>query len=61
LDEKLRAAGTPVVYVEYPQTEHGFDLIFPQVSPPAQAALYETERFLALLAAGYGVTDDKEL
>jgi acetyl esterase/lipase len=61
LDEKLRAAGTPVVYVEYPQTEHGFDLIFPQVSPPAQAALYETERFLALLAAGYGVTDNKEL
>lgn len=51
LNEKLRAVGTPVVYVEYPQTEHGFDLIFPQVSPPAQAALYETERFLALLAS----------
>jgi acetyl esterase/lipase len=50
LNEKLRAAGTPVIYVEYPLTEHAFDLILPQISLPAQAALYETERFLALLA-----------
>jgi hypothetical protein len=40
-----------ILHVEYPQTEHAFDLILPQISPPAQAALYETERFLALLAA----------
>jgi acetyl esterase/lipase len=50
LADKLRAAGVPVVHVEYPQTEHAFDLILPQISPPAQAALYEAERFLALLA-----------
>jgi acetyl esterase/lipase len=47
--EKLEAVGVPVIYVEYPQTEHAFDLILPQISPPAQAALYEVERFLALL------------
>ncbi len=47
--EKLEAAGVPVIYVEYPQTEHAFDLILPHISPPAQAALYEVERFLALL------------
>jgi acetyl esterase/lipase len=46
----LRAAGVPAVLVEYPQTEHAFDLLLPQLSPPAQAALYETERFLAVLA-----------
>lgn len=50
LAQKLEAAGVPVVYVEYPQTEHAFDLILPQVSPAARAALYETDRFLALLA-----------
>lgn len=51
LADDLRQAGVPVVYVEYPQTDHAFDLILPQISPPAQAALYETERFLALLSA----------
>jgi acetyl esterase/lipase len=51
LADDLRQAGVPVVHVEYPQTDHAFDLILPQISPPAQAALYETERFLALLAA----------
>ncbi len=49
LTERLQEAGVPVIYVEYPQTEHAFDLILPQLSPPAQAALYEVERFLALL------------
>lgn len=50
LADRLREAGVPVVHVEYPQTEHAFDLILPRLSPAAQAALYETERFLALLA-----------
>jgi acetyl esterase/lipase len=50
LAAKLREAGVPVVHVEYPQTEHAFDIILPRLSPAAQAALYETERFLALLA-----------
>lgn len=50
LADQLREAGVPVVHVEYPQTDHAFDLILPMLSPPAQAALYETERFLALLA-----------
>ncbi|MCL5256941.1 MAG: alpha/beta hydrolase fold domain-containing protein, partial [Chloroflexi bacterium] len=46
---KLEEAGVPVVNIEYPQTEHAFDLILPKISPPAQAALYEVERFLALM------------
>jgi acetyl esterase/lipase len=51
LAEALWAAGAPVLHVEYPQTEHAFDIILPDFAPAAQAALYEVERFLALLAA----------
>ena len=50
LADRLRQAGVPVVHVEYPQTDHAFDLILPRLSPVARASLYETERFLALLA-----------
>ncbi len=46
----LRRANVPVIHVEYPGTEHAFDLFWPRFSPPAQATLYEIERFLALLA-----------
>jgi len=41
--------GTTSVYVEFLNTEHGFDLFFPRWSPAAQAATYDTERFLALM------------
>jgi acetyl esterase/lipase len=43
----LAAAGATVVYVEFPRTVHGFDLLFPRLSPPGQAALYDLEHFLA--------------
>jgi acetyl esterase/lipase len=50
LYHKLAQAGIPVVYVEYPQTEHAFDVvILTRYSPAGQAALYELERFLALV------------
>lgn len=49
LYHKLVNAGVPVVYVQFPQTDHGFDLFLPQFSPPAQAALYDLDRFLALM------------
>jgi len=42
-------AGVPVVYVEFPQTDHVFDLILPKFSPPAQAARHDLDRFLALM------------
>lgn len=32
-----------------PQTDHGFDLQLPQISPAAHTAFYDIERFLALL------------
>lgn len=51
LADRLRGVGVPVVHIEYPCTEHAFDLILPQISPSAQASWYEAERFLALMAA----------
>ncbi len=50
LTSSLRLAGVPVVSVVLPHTEHGFDLMLPAYSPPAQAALYDVERFLVLMA-----------
>ena len=29
----------------------GFDLLLPQLSPPAQSALYDVDRFLALMVS----------
>jgi len=49
LRRALEDAGVPVVYVPLPAVEHAFDLCLPRVSPPAQAALYDVERFLAVV------------
>jgi acetyl esterase/lipase len=51
LAQALRSAGVPVVYVEFPWTEHAFDLMYPPLAnPAAKAALYDLERFLAYVA-----------
>jgi len=49
LQRELQAADVPVVMIEFPHTEHAFDLVLPQISPVAQTATYDVERFLALL------------
>lgn len=49
LDRALRGAGVTSIYVEFPDTDHAFDLAFPKWAPAAQAATYDTERFLALM------------
>jgi acetyl esterase/lipase len=49
LHDSLQAAGVKSIYLEYPHTGHGFDLILPRLSPSAQAATYDVERFLALV------------
>lgn len=52
LHRTLERAGVPAVYVELPWTEHAFDLMYPPLgNPAAKAALYDVERFLALIAA----------
>jgi acetyl esterase/lipase len=50
LCRKLMDAGVPVVYVEFPQTDHAFDLVaLPRLSPSVQASLYDVDHFLALM------------
>lgn len=49
LYDKLVDHGVQAVNIIYPLTNHAFDLVFPQVSPSSQAALYYLERFLALM------------
>jgi acetyl esterase/lipase len=52
LHQKLCAAGAVSLYVEYPHTVHAFDHYFGvsrRVAPAAQTAVYDIERFLALL------------
>ncbi len=46
---KLVESGVPVIISVFPWTNHGFDLLFPQISPTAQSALYDVDRFLAIL------------
>ncbi len=49
LHRKLTKCGVPSVMIIYPLANHAFDLILPKVSPPAHAALFYLERFLALI------------
>ena len=51
LHRRLQEAGAPSVYVELPRTDHAFDMFFPEISPAAQSALYDVDRFLALMAS----------
>jgi acetyl esterase/lipase len=48
LYKDLLAASVPVILVEYPHADHGFDLVLPQVSPVARSAVHNVERFLML-------------
>jgi acetyl esterase/lipase len=46
----LVEAGLPSILVEFPNTEHAFDILSPKWSPATQAATYDVERFLAIIA-----------
>lgn len=50
LYSRLKEAGIPVAMHLLPQTDHGFDLILPKLSPAAHNAIYDVERFLANMA-----------
>lgn len=51
LRRKMEAMEAQVVYVEFPQTDHAFDLFLPPYSAATLAAIYDIDRFLALLAS----------
>lgn len=50
LQLRLAEARVPVVMHVIPQTDHAFDLILPTISPSAHNAIYDVERFLAIMA-----------
>jgi acetyl esterase/lipase len=52
LHRELKAAGVPTVYAEYAEAEHSFPVVTAGAlrwAPGIQAALYDIERFLALM------------
>lgn len=49
LYQALQGTQTLSILVEFPHSEHGFDLVLPQVSPVARAATQDVIRFLAWL------------
>jgi acetyl esterase/lipase len=51
LHRRLQEAGVPSVYVAFPRTNHAFDMFLPELSPAAQAAMYDVDRFLGLMAS----------
>ena len=48
--KKLVESDVPAINVIFPYTNHAFDLLLPQISPAAQAAQYDVDRFLAFLS-----------
>jgi acetyl esterase/lipase len=53
LHQALCGVGATSVYLEFPDTVHGFDQyigVSRRVAPAAQSATYDLERFLALMA-----------
>lgn len=49
----------PAVLHILPQTDHGFDLLLPHIAPSAHNALYDVERFLALMTVRKGTIESK--
>lgn len=49
LYKRLVAENVPAILHILPQTDHGFDLALPKIAPAAHNAIYDVERFLALL------------
>jgi acetyl esterase/lipase len=49
LHRRLAVAGVPLTCVEYPATEHAFDLVLPWFSPAAQAVWHDIDQFLNLI------------
>jgi acetyl esterase/lipase len=45
----LVAQKVPAIMHSLPQTDHGFDLLWPNIAPSAHTAFYDVERFMALM------------
>ena len=50
LYQRLLAENVPVVLHVLPQSDHAFDMVFPRIAPAAHNAIYDVERFMALMS-----------
>ena len=50
LQGRLVEEQVPTVLHILPQTDHGFDLTLPKISPAAHNAIYDVERFMAVMS-----------
>jgi acetyl esterase/lipase len=50
LYSRLVKEKVPVILHILPQTDHAFDLAFPKIAPAAHNAIYDVERFMAVMA-----------
>lgn len=58
---KLLEENVQTVMHILPQTDHGFDLVLPNISPSAHNAIYDVERFLALMAVAPAAINRKKI
>ncbi len=49
LYDRLISKKVPAIMHILPQTDHGFDLLWPKIAPSAHSAFYDVERFMALM------------
>lgn len=49
MHQALVKAGVPAISLEFPYTDHAFDLMAPRISPSNQSALFAVDRFLAMM------------
>lgn len=49
LYDRLVSEKVPAIMHVLPQTDHGFDLLWPKIAPSAHSAFYDVERFMALM------------
>lgn len=49
LHSKLVEAGVPAINIVFPWSDHGFDMTLQRISPPVISAMYDVDRFLAIL------------
>jgi acetyl esterase/lipase len=49
LYDRLINEKVPAIMHILPQTDHGFDLLWPKIAPAAHSAFYDVERFMALM------------
>jgi len=48
----------PAVIHILPETDHAFDLVIPNISPASHNAIYDVERFLALIGQGKQISEN---